>query len=112
MNFKKINLPPHGAGLIGTHLVYLPSYLNVRVLPEQFKNKVAKHIEDFCFRRSTNQEFMNNPYGIKRWQGLVKYMLAEDWSHKLPITLDYLSTCDSTRNTNFRKVFPELNDLI
>ena len=111
-NFKKINLPPYGAGLIGTHLVYLPSYLNVRVLPKHLKNKVAKKIEYFCSRRVTDQEFMNNPYGLKRWQGLVHYMNQEDWSHKLPTTLDYLSTCDSTRNTDFRKLFPDLEDLV
>jgi MoaA/NifB/PqqE/SkfB family radical SAM enzyme len=31
-NFKKVNTKEYGAGLIGLHLVYLPSYLNVRVL--------------------------------------------------------------------------------
>lgn len=111
MNFKKINLPPYGAGLVGTHLVYLPSYLNVRVLPTHFKNIVANHIEDFCSRRSSNQEFMNNPYGIHRWQGLVKYMMAEDWSSKLPVLQDYLTVTDQQRGTSFIDVFPELTDL-
>ena len=107
-NFKKINLPPYGAGLIGTHLVYLPSYLNVRVLPEHLKTRVAKKIEYFCARKSNDLEFMSNPYGLRRWQGLVHYMNQEDWSHKLPTTLDYLQTCDSTRGTDFTRVFPEL----
>jgi hypothetical protein len=109
MNFKKINLPPYGAGLIGTHLVYLPSYLNVRVLPKHLKDKVKKNVEYFCSRRSTDSEFINNPYGLKRWQGLVQYMIAEDWSHKIPTLLDYLETTDSQRNTNFRETFPELS---
>jgi MoaA/NifB/PqqE/SkfB family radical SAM enzyme len=108
-NFKKINLPPHGAGLIGTHLVYLPSYLNVRVLPKHLKDKVSKQVEYFCSRRSSDQEFMTNPYGIKRWQGLVQYMMTEDWSHKIPSLLDYLETTDQTRGTDFRKIFPELS---
>jgi MoaA/NifB/PqqE/SkfB family radical SAM enzyme len=108
MNFKKINLPPYGAGLIGTHLVYLPSYLNVRVLPKHLKEKVTKMIEYFCIKNANDIEFMNNPYGLKRWQGLVQYMMAEDWSHKMPMLLDYLNTCDDTRGTDFRKVFPEL----
>jgi MoaA/NifB/PqqE/SkfB family radical SAM enzyme len=111
MNFKKINLPPYGAGLIGTHLVYLPSYLNVRVLPKHLKDKVKKHVEYFCSRRVTDHEFMNNPYGVKRWQGLVQYMMSEDWSHKLPMLLDYLTVTDNRRGTDFRKTFPELQDL-
>lgn len=107
-NFKKINLPPYGAGLIGTHLVYLPSYLNVRVLPQDIKNKVEKNIDDFCREQQYNIEFTNNPYGLKRWKGLVHYMNSEDWSHKIPILIDYLETTDQTRGTNFRKIFPEL----
>jgi pyruvate-formate lyase-activating enzyme len=111
MNFKKINLPPYGAGLIGTHLVYLPSYLNVRVLPKHLKDIVNRTIENFCSRRSTDQEFVSNPYGLQRWQGLVQYMMAEDWSNKLPMLGDYLTITDQQRGTDFKKTFPELIDL-
>jgi hypothetical protein len=111
MNFKKINLPPYGAGLVGTHLVYLPSYLNVRVLPHHLKIKVEKNVEYFCSRRTNDAEFVNNPYGLKRWHGLVKYMMAEDWSHKIPTLLDYLEITDNQRGTDFRKTFPELISL-
>jgi MoaA/NifB/PqqE/SkfB family radical SAM enzyme len=110
-NFKKINLPPYGAGLIGTHLVYLPSYLNVRVLPKHLKDKVAKEVEYFCSKHSIDSEFVKSPYGYKRWNGLVKYMYAEDWSHKLPMLQNYIEVTDQTRGTNFKKTFPELNDL-
>ena len=109
MNFKKINLPPYGAGLVGTHLVYLPSYLNIRVLPKHLKDKVKKQVDYLCSQRISDQEFMNNPYGLKRWQGLVQYMMAEDWSHKIPMLLDYLNTCDQTRGTDFRNIFPEID---
>ncbi|MEY4332573.1 MAG: hypothetical protein RLZZ196_1311 [Bacteroidota bacterium] len=111
-NFKKINLPPYGAGLIGTHLVYLPSYLNVRVLPQHLKDKVATQVNYFCSQRAGNSEFMTNPYGVKRWQGLVKYMMAEDWSHKIPTLLDYLTVTDQQRGTDFTKTFPELGQLL
>jgi MoaA/NifB/PqqE/SkfB family radical SAM enzyme len=110
-NFKKVNLPPYGAGLIGTHLVYLPSYLNVKVLPLHLKKQVASQIEYFCLRRISDKEFMSNPYGIKRWQGLIQYMMSEDWSNKLPILEDYLTVTDQQRGTNFKQVFPELQDL-
>lgn len=110
-NFKKINLPPYGAGLVGTHLVYLPSYLNVRVLPKHLKDKVAKQIEYFIIRKSTNNEFVTNPYGLKRWQGLIQYMNQEDWSNKIPMLLDYLTVTDAQRGTDFRKTFEDLRDL-
>jgi MoaA/NifB/PqqE/SkfB family radical SAM enzyme len=110
-NFKKINRPPYAAGLIGTHLVYLPSYLNVRVLPKRIKDDVAKRVEYFCSRKSSNLEFISNPYGQKRWQGLVKYMMAEDWSNKLPMLEDYLVTTDTQRGTSWLTTFPELKDL-
>jgi MoaA/NifB/PqqE/SkfB family radical SAM enzyme len=111
MNFKKINLPPYGAGLIGTHLVYLPSYLNVKVLPKHLKDKVAKTVDYFCHRNMRNQEFVDNPYGLKRWQGLVHYMMAEDWTNKLPMLEDYLTVTDVQRQTNFKTTFPELASL-
>jgi MoaA/NifB/PqqE/SkfB family radical SAM enzyme len=110
-NFKKVNLPPYGAGLIGTHLVYLPSYLNVRVLPEHIKKRVSEKIDYFCMRQSRNAEFLQNPYGMKRWVGLLQYMNAEDWSSKLPTLEDYLTTTDQQRGTDFRKTFPDLKDL-
>ena len=108
-NFKKINLPPYGAGLIGTHLVYLPSYLNVRVLPKHLKDRVAENVDYFCMRQSRNAEFVKNPYGLKRWQGLVQYMNAEDWSGQIPTLLDYLETTDQQRGLDFRKIFPDLD---
>jgi MoaA/NifB/PqqE/SkfB family radical SAM enzyme len=110
-NFKKINLPPYGAGLIGTHLVYLPSYLNVRVLPKHLKDKVKTRIDHFCDSNMTNTEFVNNPYGLTRWQGLINYMESEDWSNKIPTLLDYLTTTDSVRGTCYTDVFPELKTL-
>lgn len=107
-NFKKVNMPPYGAGLIGTHLVYLPSYLNVRVLPKNLKEQVKTNIENFCLLHATNDEFVSNPYGRKRWLGLIEYMNAEDWTHKLPALHEYLSILDQQRSTDFRTVFPEL----
>lgn len=111
MNFNKINLPPYGAGLVGTHLVYLPSYLNVRVLPKHLKDQVSANVELFCSSKMQDKEFVSNPYGLKRWQGLVHYMNQEDWTNKLPMLEDYLSVTDAQRGTSFLKTFPELAGL-
>jgi MoaA/NifB/PqqE/SkfB family radical SAM enzyme len=110
-NFKKINLPPYGAGIIGTHLVYLPDYLNVRVLPAEIKQQVTKRIEYFCARHKDYKDFASDPYGAQRWMGLIKYMNSVDWTDKIPTLLDYLETTDAQRGTNYRNVFPELSFL-
>lgn len=107
-NFKKINPQSHGAGVIGMHLVYLPSYLNVRVLPKSVKLHASKKIEEFT-KRFNNKVFQNDPYGKQRWLGLNDYMNAEDWSHKLPAMIEYLKITDETRGTNFKNLFPELD---
>jgi hypothetical protein len=107
-NFKKINKAPFGAGIIGLHLVYLPSYMNVRVLPKEIKEKVSAKITNFATHFLRDFEFNTNPYGKERWLGLVNYMNAEDWSHKLPALQEYLKISDKTREQDFVSVFPEL----
>ena len=108
--FKKINLAPHGGGVFGMHLVTYPSYLNIRVLPQELKQLVASNIEEFL-DSYTEEGFTTATYGRERWEGIIKYMMAEDWSDKLPSTIEYLETCDQTRGTNFRTVFPELSTM-
>jgi MoaA/NifB/PqqE/SkfB family radical SAM enzyme len=109
--FKKINLAPHGGGVIGTHLVYFPSYLNVRVLPQEIKILAKQRIEKFIASQENNNNFVSQTFGKQRWQGIINYMMQEDWSNKLPSTLEYLSICDDTRGTDFRKIFYELGSL-
>ena len=103
-NFKKVNTKQYGAGLIGLHLVYLPSYLNVRVLPKEEKLLVTERIHNLLDKYSST-EFDNDPYGRNRWLGLIDYMNSEDWSHKLSATTEYLTITDKTRNTNYKTTF-------
>ena len=105
-NFKKIN-KDNGAGLIGLHLVYLPSYLNIRVLPKSIKDKVTNTLVEFI-SSVTDERFLIDPMGKQRWEGLINYMNQEDWSNKLPALLEYLNICDETRNLNYKQTFPEL----
>jgi organic radical activating enzyme len=110
-NFKKINRAPFGAGVIGLHLVYLPSYMNVRVLPKEIKQEVTGKITNFARHFLRDFEFNTNPYGRQRWEGLVDYMNAEDWTHKLPALKQYLQISDKTRELDFVSVFPELESI-
>lgn len=107
-NFRKINPPEYGAGLIGLHLVYLPSYLNIRTLPASAKRLASDRISSLVNKLSCNK-FDADPYGKQRWLGLIDYMYKEDWSHKLPAMVEYLEVTDNTRGTNFRSIFPELD---
>lgn len=110
-NFKKINALPYGAGIIGLHLVYLPSHLNVRVLPKHIKKEVDTKITNFAMSFKRDIEFSLNPFGRQRWYGLLNYMNSEDWSHKLPSMKEYLKINDQTRGQNFVEVFPELESI-
>jgi len=93
------------------HLVYLPSHLNVRVLPQELKKEITIKIETFATSFQRDMEFAMNPYGRQRWFGLVDYMNSEDWSHKLPAMKEYLKINDKTREQNLTDVFPELEAL-
>ena len=106
--FSKINPSMFGGGIIGTHLVYLPSYLNVQVLPQEAKLWAKDKLEKFIDRQKFNLEFNQHPYGAQRWRGLIKYMMQEDWSNKLPALQEYLQVTDERRETDFRKTFPDL----
>lgn len=110
--YNKINPTPFGGGIIGTHLVYLPSHLNVRVLPQEAKLWVKDKINNYIDKQKFNLEFTQHPYGAQRWQGLIKYMMDEDWSNKIPALQEYLKVSDATRGTDFRKTFPELGKYI
>ena len=103
-NFNKVNTKAYGAGLIGLHLVYLPSYLNIRVLPQKEKELVTERIHKLVEKYST-PDFDTDNYGKQRWLGLVDYMNSEDWSHKLPAAIEYLEITDKTRKTDFKTTF-------
>ena len=100
------------APIMGMHLVYLPSYMNIRVLPIEIKNMARRKIEDLIFKRRNDPYFVGHPLGQKRWEGIIKYMYAEDWSHKQPALVNYLETLDKNRGTNWRTTFPELGEYL
>lgn len=115
-NFKKINPAPLGAGLINVHFVYHPAFLNVKILPPEFKKKVRAKYEKFCQkleeRFSGDESFKNNPYGVKRFMGLIKFMESEDWSRRMPEFREYIQLLDKTRGHSFQEVFPEMAHLL
>jgi len=76
----------------------------------EIKELAKQRIETFLDHHQS-LEFLVGPTGRKRWEGIISYMMSEDWSDKLTSTVEYLEVCDSTRGTDFRKIFPELRSL-
>lgn len=126
--FKKINAWPLGAGGINMHFAYWPPQLNVKVLPahikqqitDKYENEFYPWIEDnwqqFTGVKENNidkETFMNNPYGIKRFKGIINFMNSEDWSARLPETKEYLQLVNRQRNwdNKFLEVFPILKGI-
>lgn len=109
-NYKKIHNSVNSGGVTGMHLVCYPSYLNMRVLPKELKDLAVARATEFLDSYS-NTQFDNDMYGRKRWLGMINYIQAEDWSHKLPAAIEYLEINDSTRGSNFRETFPDLRIL-
>ncbi len=123
-NFKKINKWPLGAGGVNFHFVYWPAFLNVKTLPAWYKEQVARKIEEFIPWWTENymlgvpegvtlteDQFIQNEYGVKRLMGLVRFMKSEDWSQRLPEMKDYLEKIDAHRGTSFYETFPEMKDI-
>jgi len=127
--FKKINRWPLGAGGINMHFAYWPPQLNVKVLPKDIKEKITNKFEKefYPWCEDNWQSFTGvkeegidyktwkeADYGVKRFNGLISFMNAEDWSQRLPETKEYLSLVNKTRNWNgkFVKNFPLLENII
>jgi len=122
-NFKKINMDTNaagqimGGGLVGVHLLWIPTWLSLRVLPKEDKAHVRElfeELKDWLWENYTqDDEFWNtNPYGWKRWEGILNWMDENDHTNLLPDFREYINTMDAQRQTNFKNIFPELAHLL
>jgi hypothetical protein len=120
--FKKINkftLDDYqsGGGIINLHLLYIPTFLSARILPAEDKNQLIKDFDEFkdwLWNNYTQDEnfWIHNPYGWRRWEGILKFVMAENHSHLLSDFSEYVNNLDSIRGTDFSEIFPELNHLL
>lgn len=121
--FKKINKQINasgymqGGGLIGVHLLWIPTWLSMRVLPKEDKLEIRERFNELKIWLEENYKddptlFDKNPWGWQRWEGILDWMDAEDDTHLLPDFREYISTMDKQRKTDFKKIFPELAHLL
>jgi len=122
-NFKKINFGnvtggiQAGGGIFNMHLLYIPTFLSIRCLPESDKQEVRRSFADLANwlhenYRQDEDFWKHNPYGWKRWQAVLDFMDAEDHTDLLPAFKEYINVMDSQRKLNFKETFPELAHLI
>ena len=122
-NFKKINLGlvpgdvQMGGGIVNMHLLYIPTFLSIKCLPEADKAEVRKAFGELANWLHENyrqdEDFWKyNPYGWKRWQAVLDFMDSDDHSNQLPAFVEYINNLDSIRHTDFKTVFPELAHLL
>ena len=122
-NFKKVNLDntefgvAPGGGIVNMHLLYIPTYLSIRCLPQADKDEVTQLFNEFKDWLKINYRqdegfWEKEPYGWKRWQSILSFMNQEDDTELLPAFSEYITKLDTLRKTDFKSIFPELSHLI
>ena len=111
------------------HFAYWPPQLNVKVLPKEVKEQITKKYNEELYpwmienwqkftgvaeSSTTLDKFIDAPYGIKRFKGIINFMNAEDWSMRLTETKEYLNLVNAQRGwtEKFTQVFPLLKDIV
>jgi organic radical activating enzyme len=121
--FKKLNegtVPggvQMGGGLVNMHLLYIPTFLSIQILPKEDKLDVERRFmefKDWLWKnyRQDDDFWKHNPYGWKRWEAVLNHMNAEDNSHLLPGFKEYVNKLDAIRGVSAAEVFPELAHLL
>jgi glutamate-1-semialdehyde 2,1-aminomutase len=71
-----------------------PEVLNIRVLPAHLKllakDKLEQHLD------------------VEKVQGIIDYMMSEDWSDKYPDFIKYTNALDKSRGEDLKSIVPEL----
>jgi len=121
-NFKKMNVGlingvTMGGGLVNAHLVHIPTFLNITILPEQDKQEVRERFAElkiWLWDNYTQDDgfWIHNPKGWRQWEGLLAHMDSADNSHLLPGFKEYVNKLDAIRKLDAAKIFPELAHLL
>ena len=83
-------------------LVHWPQYLNPKILPENFKQKVTESFQLL-------KDELNEPFD--KYDGIVSFMNSDSFDSKRGMFKDYCRSLDEVRGTDRFNVFPELVEL-
>jgi organic radical activating enzyme len=121
-NFNKMNIGTigghiMGGGLINAHLVHIPTFLNITMLPLEDKQDVHrrfKELKQWLWDNYTQDDnfWIHNPKGWNQWQGILNYMDSADNSYLLSGFKEYVNKLDNIRGLCAAKIFPELEHLL
>lgn len=75
-----------------------PDYLNIRVLPQNLKEEAAKRLQPWIKQDKV--------------QGLINYMMAEDWTKHTNKFIEYTTELDKSRDQSLEKVAPLLKETL
>jgi MoaA/NifB/PqqE/SkfB family radical SAM enzyme len=120
-DFRKVNTEEirgirAGGGLVNMHLLYIPTFLSVQILPKQDKQEIRELFNSFKnylkYNYTDDDQFWDlNPYGWRRWEAILNHMDAADNSHLLPGFKEYTNKLDAIRGVSAKEIFPELAHL-
>lgn len=121
-NFRKVNTEiikgvKAGGGLVNMHLLYIPTFMSIQILPKEDKAEIRElftKFKSYLYDFYTNDPVFweQNPYGWRRWEAILNHMDAQDNSHLLPGFKEYVNKLDAIRGVNAKDVFPELAHLL
>ena len=111
--FEKINsssIKP----ILTHHVAHNPPHLNIRVLPDKYKDRITQKFENFvqwCKDESLEQKYIIAAQGIKN--GVCNYMNSDSYynTHWNEF-VEYTKNLDKIRNESIEQTVPELGKFI
>lgn len=121
-NFNRVNEKVDWKPVISPHPLHNPDFLNVKIFPAESKKWIAKYFEEqkveakeeiFAYDfLNDDEKKMNYKYFCKILDQYVKYMNADDYSHRLEKFWHYTNSLDKLRNESLKDVCPVTFDLL
>jgi hypothetical protein len=91
-----------------------PEEYRVHVLPQDFREKIAKKIRDFIIKMTVTHRD-NNPIGVSRmvnsYNSVIKFLLDGNQDGTINEFTKRNKKLDKIRNENFLELYPELSFL-
>ena len=121
-NFNRVNEKVDWKPVISPHPLHNPDFLNVKIFPAESKKWIAKYFEEqkveakeeiFAYDfLNDDEKKINYKYFCKILDQYVKYMNADDYSHRLEKFWHYTNSLDKLRNESLKDVCPVTFDLL